>query len=260
MLEPQPLDLIPIYATFILTVLILLLSLEGGFRLGYAMRKRWPEKSESGVGTMVGAALALLGFLLAFTTSIATGIFNERRTLVIKEADAIGTTYLRAGLLSEPATTESRRLLREYVDMRLNALDKAQLDQAIARSEEIHDELWVLAEAEGKANPVPTVSLYITSLNELIDLHTLRLNAELGFRVPPTIIYGLYIVAMLTMALVGLHSSYAEKRNLISQVMMVMILSVTFMLVIDLDRSQQGLLRIPQKALIDLQSMLNATK
>jgi hypothetical protein len=206
---------------------------------------------------MVGAALALLGFLLAFVTSIAIGVFNDRRQLVISEANAIGTTYLRAGLLSEPVALESRQLLREYVEMRLAALDRSQLDRAISRSEEIHDELWIRAEAEGKANPVPTVALYIASLNEVIDLHSLRINAELGFRVPPTIVWGLYIVAVLTMALVGLHSCYSEKRNLISQVIMILILSVAFMLIIDLDRSQQGLLRIPQKALMDLQQTLN---
>jgi hypothetical protein len=259
MLIDQPIDLLPLWAVYILTVVVLLASLEAGYRSGNAMRKRWPEKSEAGVGAMVGAALALLGFLLAFVTSIAIGVFNDRRQLVITEADAIGTTYLRAGLLSEPAAKESRQLLREYVAMRLAALDRTQLDQAINRSEEIHAELWKRAEEEGKANPVPTVALYITSLNEVIDLHSMRVNAELGFRVPPTIVLGLYLVAMLTMALVGLHSCYSEKRNLVSQVIMVLILALTFLLVIDLDRSQQGLIRIPQKALIDLQQLLNRT-
>lgn len=257
MLISQPLDLLPLWTVYIVTVAILIVALEGGYRLGKAMRKRWPDKSEAGVGSMVGAGLALLGFLLAFVTSIAIGVFNDRRQLVITEADAIGTTYLRAGLLSEQAATESRLLLREYVDMRLTALDRSQLDRAITRSEEIHDELWKLAEAEGRANPVPTIALYITSLNEVIDLHSMRINAELGFRVPQTIVWGLYLVAVLTMSLVGLHSCYSEKRNLISQVIMVLILSVTFLLIIDLDRSQQGLIRIPQKALIDLQRILN---
>jgi hypothetical protein len=257
MFVSQPLDLLPFWAVYIVTVVILLVFLEAGYQLGKAMRKRWPDKSESGVGAMVGAALALLGFLLAFVTSIAIDVYNERRQLVITEADAIGTTFLRAGFLDEPARSESRELLREYVNTRLSALDPVQLNQAITRSEEIHAELWQLAEVNGRANPVPTVALYITTLNEVIDLHTMRINAELGFRVPPTIVWGLYLVAVLTMGLVGLHSSYSEKRNLLSQVIMVLILSVTFVLIVDLDRSQQGLLRIPYKALIDLQQMLN---
>ena len=72
---------------------------------------------------MLGAALALLGFLLAFVTSIAIGNFNQRRHLVVLEANAIRTTYLRAGYLTEPYGTQSRELLREYVSLRLEALD-----------------------------------------------------------------------------------------------------------------------------------------
>lgn len=259
MLSSQPLDMFPLWVDYIVTVLLLFLSLEAGFRLGKVMQKRWPDKSETGVGVMVGASLALLGFLLAFVTSIAIGIFNDRRQLVISEANAIGTTYLRAGYLAEPYGIESRQLLREYVGVRLAALNKGQLDQSIARSEQIHTELWSRAEDVAREYSTPTVALYISSLNEVIDLHTERLNAELGFRVPPTIVFGLYLVSLLTMALVGLHSSYAEKRNLIAQIMIVLILSVAFLLIIDLDRSVEGMLRIPQKALIDLQQQLNST-
>lgn len=257
MLFEQPLDYFPLWAIYLLTVLILLVSLEAGYQLGKVFRQRWPDKTEAGVGVMVGAALALLGFMLAFVTSIAVGVFNDRRQLVVSEANAIGTTYLRAGLLSEPAMATTRELLREYVNLRLAALDRSQLDRAIARSEEIHQELWKMAEAESKASPTPIVSLYISSLNEVIDLHSMRINAELGFRVPRTIVIGLYLVAILTMALVGLHSCYSEKRNRVSQVIMILILAVAFLLIIDLDRSQQGLVRIPQNALINLQQMLN---
>ena len=60
------------------------------------------------------------------------------------------------------------------------------------------------------------------------------------------------------MFLVGMQSGYAEKRNYIALVVMVMILSVVFFLIIDLDRSQEGLMRVPQQALFDLQRKLNA--
>ena len=257
MLNSQTLDILPLWAAYLVTALLLFLALEAGFRLGKFMQRRWPDKSESGVGVMVGASLALLGFLLAFVTSIAIGIFNDRRQLVIAEANAIGTTYLRAGYLSEPVSSESRQLLREYVDLRLLALEPGQLEQAITRSEDIHTELWSLAERAAIESPTPTTSLYVSSLNEVIDLHTERINAELGYRVPPTIFDGLYVVALFTMVLVGLHSSYSEKRNLVSQVIMVLMLSVAFLLIIDLDRSVEGLVRIPQKALLDLQEQLN---
>lgn len=256
MLLSQPLDLLPIWSVYILTVFVLFLAAEAGFRLGKHVQKRWPDQAEAGVGTVVGAALALLGFLLAFVTSIAIGNFNQRRQLVVSEANAIGTTYLRAGYLPETYEVESRELLREYVDLRLKALDRGAAATAIARSEQIHDELWLLAEEVAKEDPGPTIALYLSSLNQVIDLHTERISAELGYRVPPIIVLGLYVVAVMTMILIGVYDSYREKHNLIALIMVVLIVSVVFFVIIDLDRSNVGLLQIPQKALIDLQQRL----
>ena len=259
MINNQLLDVIPIWAIYVLTVLILFVATEAGFRLGRFVQKRWPDQSESSVGAMVGAALALLGFLLAFVASLAIGIFNDRRQLVISEANAIGTTYLRAGYLAESVGAESRQLLREYVNLRLEALDPAKTTAAIARSEQIHDELWMRAEMVARENPGPTVALYVSSLNEVIDLHTERLTAELGFRVPPIVVYGLYGVAVLTMILLGIYNSYREKHNQIAQIIVVLILSVVFLIIVDLDRSYVGVIKIPQEALMDLQEKLNLT-
>lgn len=254
----QPLDLLPIGGVFVLTAVLLFLSAEAGYVFGRRRRGRWPDRTESGVGSMVGASLALLGFLLAFTTGVALNIFNERLRLVVSEANAIGTTYLRAAYLDEPISTESRRLLREYVDLRLAALDRAQRAAAVARSEQIHSELWSLAVEVARESPTPTTALYVSALNEVIDLHAVRLNMELGIRVPPVIVLGLYLVAMFTMVLIGIHGSYAEKRNLLALAVMIVILSVVFLLVVELDRSHQGLVRIPQDALIDLQRQMQA--
>jgi len=257
MLSSQPLDLLPYWAVFVVTILFLFLSAEAGFRLGKAIQNRWTGTSESSVSVMVGAALALLGFLLAFTSSFAMGVFNERRNLVISEANAIGTTYLRAGYLPEPVGEESRQLLRQYVDARLSALEPGQLEAAILRSEQIHKELWSRAEAVARENPGPTIAIYLSSLNEVIDLHTERIEAELHFRVPPDIVLGLYVVAMLTLILEGVNDSYKEKRNLVALILLVLILSVAFMLVVDMDRSQEGFIRVSQSALINLQQGLN---
>lgn len=253
----QPLDLLPIWAVFLLTVFILFLAAEAGFHLGKLFQKRWPDKSEAGVGAMVGAALALLGFLLAFVVGIDIENFNHRRQLVVAEANAIGTAYLRAGYLDDPFGMESRLLLREYVSLRLKALDPSATQAAIARSDQIHDELWLLAEEVARADSGETTALYISAVNEVIDLHTERITAELGFRVPPIIILSLYMVAVMTMMLIGVYDSYRDKHNLVALVMIVIIISVVFWVIIDMDRSNIGLLQIPQDALVDLQGKLN---
>jgi hypothetical protein len=184
----------------------------------------------------------------------------DRRQAVVAEANAIGTTYLRAGYLPEPDATESRRLLREYVDQRLAALDLAKMAQAIARSEEIHAELWARAEPLAKNSYSPMLALYMASLNEVIDLHTARINVALVFRLPWAIVLGLFLMAILALGLVGLHAGYAEKRNPVALLVFVLILSVVFLLIVDLNRGQWGLLTVSNQALIDLQRQLALTQ
>ena len=106
-------------------------------------------------------------------------------------------------------------------------------------------------------SPLPTISLYIASLNEVIDRHAERVTVGLTIRVPPTVLLGLYIVALFTTLLVGVQSGYGEKRNYIALVVLVLILSVVFLLIVDLDRAQEGLLQVPQQPMIDLQRQLN---
>jgi len=252
----QPLDAQPLWAIYFLTVLLLLAIMEAGYRLSRFMQRKSPVKSDAGLGTISGASLALLSFLLAYAVSFAANIFNERRQLVIQQAEAIGTTYLRAGYLDEPYRTEARGLLREYVDVLLSAIDPAKLETAMSRMGQIHNALWKSAESIARQNPVATISLYITSLNETIDLYTERLNAVL-IRVPPTVLLVLYIVAFFTIFLVGMNSGYLENRNLIALVILVLILSVVLFIIVDLDRSQQGFLKVSQQAIIDLQRELN---
>ncbi len=119
----QPLDLFPLWLIFIFTILILFLAPELGFRLGKVIQEHWPDKFESGMGAIVGAALALLGFLLAFVTSIAIGIYDERRQLVVSEASAIESSYAFADVLDQPAQDKVRQLIREYVSQRLRVND-----------------------------------------------------------------------------------------------------------------------------------------
>src|SRR5271165_4059660 len=97
-----PLDVLPIWGVFLATVAVVLLAVEGGFRLGQYRRRRSEQEDRPPVGEMVAATLALLAFMLAFTFGLAASRFDVRRGLVIDEANAIGTTYLRAGLLPEP--------------------------------------------------------------------------------------------------------------------------------------------------------------
>src|SRR5262245_15814690 len=117
----EPLDWLPLWAWLGITVGLILLTVEAGFRAGRWRRQHAEREGETPVSAIVAALLGLLAFLLAFTFGMAASRFDTRRELVLDEANAIGTTYLRAALLPEPHRKETRTLLRDYVDVRLEA-------------------------------------------------------------------------------------------------------------------------------------------
>ena len=209
----------------------------------------------------MGATLGLLAFLLAFVMSMASDRYDNRRQLVVEEAQVIRSAYLQAGYLVEPYPQEIRSLLKEYIDLRI-VTPETQNDvaSAIVRSEEIQAKLWSLTEAVVKETPGrDEVSLFIASINETINLHNMRV-AALRARLPETIILVLYLVAALTMSMVGFQNSYNGKRNYFSALSVILIFTVVMMLIIDLDRPQEGLLKVSQQSLIDLQRQIQNYK
>src|SRR5262245_19289658 len=162
------LDALPLWVLFIVILVVVLLSVEFGYRLGKHRRGHRETEKEAPLGTMVGATLGLLAFVLAFTFGLAATRFDNRRQLLLDEANAIGTTYLRAGMLPERGQ-QVRDLLRDYVAARLDALQQGKLGEGIRRSEDIQQKVWTEAENVGNNNPNSiVVGLFVQSLNLMI--------------------------------------------------------------------------------------------
>jgi hypothetical protein len=242
-------------------VAAILLAIEGGYRLGRYRRRRSELEDRPPVGEMVASTLALLAFLLAFTFGMAASRFEARRGLVIDEANAIGTAYLRAAMIPEPHRSEVRALLREYVEVRLRAVEPGQLGPSLARSGELHARLWDHATAVGEEKPGSiVVGLFITSLNDVIDLHTKRLVLGARNRIPGVIWLALYFVAILGTAAIGYHAGLAGSGRSLAMIAPVLAFSAVMALVADLDRPQEGLLRVSQQAMVDLRDSFAAPK
>ncbi|MEI2690647.1 MAG: hypothetical protein V9H69_13440 [Anaerolineae bacterium] len=251
-------DPLPLWAVLLGTILLGLLVGELGFRLGRFWQRSTHSNKEGSVGAMAAATLGMLAFLLAFVTSMAATRFDNRRALVVEEANAIGTTFLRAGFLNQPLRGEARTLLAEYVDIRLAAAqDSSLLSQTLARSEQIQIALWLQVEQMHSADMAASgVDLYIEALNGMIDTHTKRSVAVTSSRLPGELWLGIYGVAMLTMLLVGLQNSFGECRNWVSLVVLVTVFALVLTLIVDLDRPTQGLLTVSQQAMMDLQALI----
>ena len=253
----QPLDFFSISTMYVLTVLVFLLAIEAGYRLNRKLRLRSPEVTDVSLGGTVGAAMALLAFLLAWVIGFGMNIHAERRHLMVAEANAIGTTNLRAGYLAEPYRTEARDLLRELTNLRVAAIDPERTEAAIAGSEQIHNALWTGAVKVVAEKDSPKTSLYLASLNEVIDRHAERIAVGVDVRIPPAILLGLYAVALFALFLMGVHSGDSQERNYFAPIVLVLIMSLVYVMIVDLDRAHEGLLVINQQAMIDLQQQLN---
>jgi hypothetical protein len=255
-----PLDALPLWALFIFILLVVLLSVEFGYRLGKYRRSRREEEKEAPLGTMVGATLGLLAFILAFTFGLAASRFDNRRQVLLDEANAIGTTYLRAGMLPERGE-QIRGLLRDYVSVRLDAVRSGYVAEGISRSEDIQQKVWTEAETVGNKNPNSiVVGLFVQSLNEMIDLHAKRVQVGMRSRIPSAIWLGLFAVASLSLATMGYHAGLSGTRRSLAILAVAVTFSVVIELIADLDRPLEGVLRVSQQALVDLQRSMNPPK
>lgn len=250
------LDVFPLWTIFPLTVAVALFSVELGYRIARSRLGRSQAEKESPVGSMAGATLGLLAFMLAFTFGLAGSRFEDRRQLLLSEANAIGTTYLRAKMLPEPMCTEAQNLLREYVDVRLEGVQPGKLEQAIVKSEDLHNRLWSVAVATAEKERSAITSIFIQSLNQVIDIHAERVMAAVRSRVPAVIWIVLYLLLAMAMMMIGYHAGLANSRRSIAVIVMVLGFSSVFFLITDLDRPGQGMLRVSQQSMIDLRQSM----
>lgn len=226
---------------------------EIGFRLGRWWQQRTPDEKEGPTGMLVGSLLALMAFLLAVTMGMASDRFDTRRGLVLDEANAIGTTYLRAEFLPDPQREEVRGLLRVYAPLRVNIADEEQLFAQFRVSEGIHARLWeITGELEVSEGDRVSFGLFVDSLNETIDLHETRLTAIEYARVPETVLLLLILGSALTLGMVGYSAGLTRRRSPITAVVLVVVLGAVIMLVVDLDRPRTGFLQVSQQPMLDL--------
>ena len=229
-----------------------------GYAIGRALRKH-SETLREPVGTVQAALLGLVGLILAFGLTLAIGRYDSRRSAVVDDANAIGTTYLRAQMLPEPVRSRSLRLLVRYTDasIRLSkAVPTAQaFTGAVAQENVLIRRLWRLAGEDMGADPRGNPSrLYVETLNEMIDMQTVRV-AALNNRIPGAVL-GLEVLgAAFAFGLLALFTAMLGRGAttvIFAAALVTLLLLVTF----DLDRPTRGLIRVPDSALVSLRASM----
>jgi hypothetical protein len=248
-------QLLPI---FLVSLVVILTCCEIGRRLGVRVGGR----SGDDISTLEGAILGLLALLIGFTFAMALSHFDARRDAVLHEANAIGTTALRARLLPAPHRAESLKLLREYVQIRLEITQRLasadELNAAIDRSNTLQEALWQQAMAVTTQNNrmVPT-GLFIQTLNEMIDSQEKRLTA-LRNRVPNIVYIALYGVATIAAVFTGYASGLEARRSHLPVYVTGVLISSVILLCQDLDRPGAGFITVSQQPMVDTAASIAA--
>jgi hypothetical protein len=246
----------PIGIIFVFITIFMLAFCELGFQLGERARRTRDKDAMTSLGPIVGGLMGMLAFVLAITFSMAASQYDLRKQNVIDDANAIGTAYLRADLLDEEGSAELKKLLQEYVDIRLQAVNGGDMAAIVARSVEIQRLLWARVSSVARTTPGINASLNIQAINALIDMHGKRLTAGLYNRIPYSVWLALVAISALAMMTMGIQVGITGKRRLVAVIPMLMAFAVLVTLVADLNRPQKGLITVGQQAMLDLQSSM----
>jgi hypothetical protein len=256
-MNPGYFDTMPIGVILLFITIFMLGFCEAGYQVGAHFRKKQDHEATVSLGPLLGGLLGMLAFVLAITFSITASQHNLRKENVILEANAIGTAYLRADLLDEPTASEVKELLREYVDIRLQAASGGDLPTILARSAEIHQLLWSKVVSVSRTDPSVNTSLFAQSVNHVIDMNEIRVNAGLYGRIPTVIWLALFAITALSMITIGTLVGLTGKRRLVVIFPMLLAFAVLVSLIADLNRPQQGMIKVGQHAMLSLQKNMD---
>lgn len=229
--------------------ILMLAAAEGGRRLGVARLARDTGGLAKGSGSAEAAMFALFGLLIAFTFSGAASRFADRRDLIVNEANAIGTAYLRLDLLPSGAQPPLRELFRNYGDNRYRvyrqAADTAATEAMFAETARLQSEIWTRAVAalESQGMSPPRAMLVLGALNQMIDITATREMATRNH--PPVVVFLLLAsLSLVCSLLVGYATSQNADRSWLHTLTFAAIISLTVYVIVDLEFPRVGLIRV----------------
>ncbi len=248
----------PIWIPVLTTLLLSLGAGELGFR--YGRSRPMSDAERDIVNTLRTGTLGLVALLLGFSFAITSNRYNDRSRLVVDEANAIGTCYLRAGLLAEPASSQIRSALRRYTDMRVESFERGLNPQEFERlATQMHAtlaELWTgVAHAVSADRSLALASAIIPAANEVIDLSATR-EWMRRYHMPASVVWLLGLAIILCGAMTGHALGEAGQRHVGLALGLNLLILIVVFVVLDFDRPRRGLIRVDQTPLIQLRESM----
>ena len=240
----------PVLLLLLTTFLLVVFSIELGYRIGAAIKKRREVETESTVSSISGYVLALLAFIIAFTFGIVTDRYQDRKDLVREEANLIRTAWMRTDFLQDSDRAVSKELIKEYTSLRLTAvksLDENKVKEAMLACSRIRQQLWDMAVRNAQKDMNSDVgALYIESLNDVSNINASRVVVGLHTRIPEGIWEVLLLLTLFAMFSVGYQTAIVGSRRSWATLIMALSFSLVIVMIETLDRSHTKLIPVSQ--------------
>lgn len=243
------------FSVFAVSLVGLLLSVG----IGALLRRQWnlDDGEREDFGLILAATLTLLGLVIGFSFSMAISRYDARKQYEEEEANAIGTEYVRSELLATTDAAKVRSLLRDYLEERVSFYERhsvPELQQINARTARLQAELWSAVRLPAMAQPTPVNSLAVAGMNDV--LNTQGYTQAAWWNRIPVAAWGLMgAIAVCCNVLIGYGARPGKRRGLLLVIMPVVV-SISFLLIADIDSPRGGLINVHPQNLVSLsQSM-----
>ena len=239
--------------TSILTVFLMWIAIRFGQFFG--SRKPMNEDERKGLDVITNACLTLLGLIIGFSFAMAVSRYDLRKGYEEEEANAIGTEYVRAGLLPADTASQVRVLLKQYLDQRMvwyTTRDWSQIVEIDRHTAKLQDQMWTLVQNAAIPQQTATMTLVLSGMNDVLNRQGYT-QAAWWNRIPRGAWLLMIGIALCGCGLVGFGVPW--KRPIFGLVLPC-IIAIAFFLIADIDSPRRGIIRVPPQNLISLADSL----
>lgn len=245
------------FLVFFVSLVVLGLSVSTGALL--RKRRLLEEDLRKDLDIILAATLTLLGLIIGFSFSMAISRYDQRKNCEEAEANAIGTEYVRSDLLPGPDAAKVRALLRDYLAHRVlfyQSRDQHDLQEINDYTAQLQTKLWSAVQVSAAEHPTPTIALAVSGMNDVLNSQGYT-QAAWWNRIPIAAWALMAAIAICSNVLVG-YAAHSVKTGIIQLLVLPLVLSISFLLIADIDSPRSGVIRVEPQNLISLVQSLRA--
>jgi hypothetical protein len=238
---------------FVITFAVLWAAALIGDKAG--QKRRMNEDQQSDFSIVTAATLTLLGLIIGFSFSMATGRYDQRKNYEEEEANAIGTEFVRVDMLSEAERAQVKSLLRQYTDLRIQLYTSSYADDITPiqqKTAQLQDQMWTAVAKVVSGQQTPVMSQVMTGMNDVLNSQGYAQAARWN-RIPIGAWYLMFGTAVLCNLLLGFGLKTFNPKVLL---ILPLVVALAFFLIADIDSPRGGVIRVVPENLMALRNGL----